>query len=64
VNWSGKCEGPGGGIDEVHYAPGFTLVFVNYWTPMNQWRVMLIKKKILWWLFMANEFLLIEKIMQ
>jgi hypothetical protein len=26
MNWSGKCEGPGGGIDEVHYAPGFTLV--------------------------------------
>jgi hypothetical protein len=26
VNWSGKCEGLGGGIDGVHYAPGFTLV--------------------------------------
>ncbi len=29
VNWSGKCEGPGGGIDGVHYAPGFTLVHLN-----------------------------------
>jgi hypothetical protein len=26
---SGKCEGPGGGIDGVHYAPGFTLVCIE-----------------------------------
>ncbi len=26
VNWSEKCEGPGEGINEVHYAPEFTLV--------------------------------------
>jgi hypothetical protein len=30
VNWSGKCKGPGGGIDRVHYAPEFTLVKVIY----------------------------------
>ncbi len=26
MNWNEKCEGPSGGIDGVHYAPGFTLV--------------------------------------
>ncbi len=26
MNWSGKCEGLGGGINGVHYTPGFTLV--------------------------------------
>ncbi len=28
VNWSEKCERPGGGIDRVHYAPEFTLVLI------------------------------------
>ncbi len=28
MNWSAKCKGPGGEIDGVHYAPGFTLVVV------------------------------------